>query len=63
MIARLNKALAAALETPAVAERLQQLGNAVPPPAQRSPEFLAQFIRSEIAKWAAPIKASGTVLN
>jgi tripartite-type tricarboxylate transporter receptor subunit TctC len=63
VIARLNKALAAALETPAVAERLQQLGNAVPSPAQRSPEFLAQFIRSEIAKWAAPIKASGTVLN
>jgi tripartite-type tricarboxylate transporter receptor subunit TctC len=63
VIARLNKALAAALETPTVAERLQQLGNAVPPPAQRSPEFLAQFIRSEIAKWAAPIKASGTVLN
>jgi tripartite-type tricarboxylate transporter receptor subunit TctC len=55
--------LGAALESPAVRERLQQLGNAVPPAAQRTPEFLAQFIRSEIAKWAAPIKASGTVLN
>ncbi len=63
VIRRLNQALAAALETPAVAERLQQLGNAVPPAPQRSPEFLAQFIRSEIVKWAAPIKASGTVLN
>ncbi len=62
-IRRLNQALAAALDTPAVRERLQQLGNSVPPSEQRSPEFLAQFIRSEITKWAAPIKASGTVLD
>jgi tripartite-type tricarboxylate transporter receptor subunit TctC len=62
-VRRINQALGAALESPAVRERLQQLGNAVPPAAQRTPEFLAQFIRSEIAKWAAPIKASGTVLN
>jgi tripartite-type tricarboxylate transporter receptor subunit TctC len=62
-IRRLNQALAAALETPAVRERLQQLGNAVPPADRRSPEFLTQFIHSEIAKWAVPIKASGTVLD
>jgi|SRR5215467_3312895 len=62
-IRRLNRTLAAALETPAVRDRLQQFGNAVPPADQRSPEFLTQFIRSEIAKWAVPIKASGTVLN
>jgi tripartite-type tricarboxylate transporter receptor subunit TctC len=62
-IRRLNQALAAALDTPAVRDRLQQLGNSVPPAEQRSPEFLGQFIRSEISKWAAPIKASGTVLD
>jgi tripartite-type tricarboxylate transporter receptor subunit TctC len=62
-IRRLNQALLAALDTPSVRERLGQLGNAVPPADQRSPEFLTQFIRSEIAKWAVPIKASGTVLN
>jgi tripartite-type tricarboxylate transporter receptor subunit TctC len=63
VIKRLNQALVAALESPAARERLQQLGNEVPPPEQQTPEFLAQFIRSEIAKWAVPIKASGTVLN
>jgi tripartite-type tricarboxylate transporter receptor subunit TctC len=62
-IRRLNQALAAALDTPAVRDRLQQLGNSVPPAEQRSAEYLAQFIRSEISKWAAPIKASGTVLD
>jgi len=63
IVKRLNQALVAALESPAARERLQQLGNEVPPPEQRTPEFLAQFIRSEIDKWAPPIKASGTVLN
>jgi tripartite-type tricarboxylate transporter receptor subunit TctC len=63
IIKRFSQALNAALESPAARERLQQLGNEVPPPEQRSPEFLAQFIRSEIDKWAKPIKASGTVLN
>src|SRR5215471_15644534 len=57
IVKRLNQALVAALESPAARERLQQLGNEVPPPEQRTPEFLAQFIRSEIDKWAAPIKA------
>jgi len=62
-IARLNQALAAALDDPAAREHLQKLGNTVVPPAQRSPEYLNQFIRSEIKKWAAPIKASGTSLD
>lgn len=63
VVRRLNQAPGAALETPAVRDRLQELGNMVPPPAQRTPDFLAQFIRSEITKWAAPIKASGIVLD
>jgi len=28
-------------------------------PARRSPEYLRQFVESEIAKWAAVIKAAG----
>ena len=59
IIRRLNKALSDALDTPAVKDRLTQLGNTIVPPAQRTPEYLAKFIRSEIAKWAGPIKASG----
>jgi tripartite-type tricarboxylate transporter receptor subunit TctC len=63
VVARLNKALNTALDTPAVRDRLQQLGNTVPPPTQRTADYLNQFIRSEITKWAAPIKASGTTLD
>jgi hypothetical protein len=28
-------------------------------PERRSPDYLRQFVESEIDKWAAPIKASG----
>jgi hypothetical protein len=42
-----------------VRERLEKLGLEVPDREQRSPDYLAKFLESEIAKWAAPIKASG----
>jgi tripartite-type tricarboxylate transporter receptor subunit TctC len=62
-VRRLNKALVDALETPAVRDRLAQLGNMAPPPAQQSTDYLGKFLRSEIDKWAGPIKASGTSLD
>lgn len=60
---RLAQALAAALDTAAVRNRLQDLGNTAAPPAQQGPDYLGKFLRSEIVKWAAPIKASGTSLD
>jgi len=35
----------------------------VVPKGERSPDWLNAFVRSEITKWAAPIKASGTTLD
>jgi tripartite-type tricarboxylate transporter receptor subunit TctC len=63
VIARLNQALGAALDDAQARDRLAQLGNTVVPKAERSPDYLNAFIRSEITKWAAPIKASGTALD
>ena len=59
IVRRLNAAMSQALDTPWVRERLEKLGLEVPEPAQRTPEYLAAFLESEIKKWAAPIKASG----
>jgi hypothetical protein len=42
-----------------VKERLQGIGAMVVAPDRRSPEYLDGFVKSEIEKWAAPIKASG----
>lgn len=59
IIQRLAQAIDTTLDTPAVRERLEGLGDDHIKPERRGPAFLAGFLRSEIAKWDAPIKASG----
>jgi tripartite-type tricarboxylate transporter receptor subunit TctC len=63
MVQRLAKATSEALDSPAVHERLESVGVTVAAPERRSPEYLAKFIPAEIAKWAAPIKASGVSID
>ncbi len=59
----LNKAAAGAIATSAVQERLQKLGATVAAENERSPEWLREFVKSEVKKWEAPIKASGVVVE
>jgi tripartite-type tricarboxylate transporter receptor subunit TctC len=59
IVRSLNKATSEVLDTPSVRERLANIGVTVIPPERRSAEFLASFVPAEIAKWAAPIRASG----
>jgi tripartite-type tricarboxylate transporter receptor subunit TctC len=59
VVNKLNDAINKAIDTPAVRERLQAMGVTVATPDRRSPEYMAKFVRSEIEKWAGPIKASG----
>ncbi len=63
VVKRLNEAAAQAMETPAVRERLEGLGAVIVSADRRSPEYLADFVKSEIEKWAAPIKASGVQVD
>jgi tripartite-type tricarboxylate transporter receptor subunit TctC len=63
VVKKLNDAVVKSLETPAVKERLEAMGVTVASPERRSPEYMAQFVRSEIAKWAEPIKASGAQIE
>jgi len=42
-----------------VQERLAQLGATVAGPNERSPQWLGDFVKSEVKKWEEPIKASG----
>jgi len=58
-VKKLNDAAVAAINTPAVRERMKALGATVAKPDQQSPEWLGKFVVSEIKKWEAPIKASG----
>jgi tripartite-type tricarboxylate transporter receptor subunit TctC len=60
VIATLNHALAAALDDPDVKKSLAALGVDV---IGGTPEEFAAYIKSEIPKWAAIIKASGAKLD
>ena len=59
IVRRLNAATVAALDAPALQQRLRQVGGDVIAPDRRTPEYLAQFLAAEIKKWEGPIKASG----
>jgi tripartite-type tricarboxylate transporter receptor subunit TctC len=59
VVKKLNGAAVEAIDTPAVRERLESLGAAVVSDDRASPEYLGQFVKSEIEKWSGPIKASG----
>jgi tripartite-type tricarboxylate transporter receptor subunit TctC len=59
IVKKLNDAAVQAMDTPAVRERLEGLGAMIVAKERRTPEYLAEFVKAEIEKWAAPIKASG----
>lgn len=59
IVKKLNDATSEAMDDPSVAKRLTDLGAVIVGKDKRSPEYLAQFVKSEIEKWAKPIKESG----
>jgi tripartite-type tricarboxylate transporter receptor subunit TctC len=59
IVQKLRHATLEAMKTPAVREKLEAAGLELASDDRTTPEYLAKFVESEIAKWAAPIKASG----
>jgi tripartite-type tricarboxylate transporter receptor subunit TctC len=59
IVEKLNRATVEAMKTPAVREKLESAGLIFVSDDRTTPEYLAKFVQSEIAKWAVPIKASG----
>lgn len=56
IVMTLNKEIRAAMATPDLTERFIALGLE---PVTSSPEEFSAFVKSEIAKWAKVVKASG----
>jgi tripartite-type tricarboxylate transporter receptor subunit TctC len=57
-IARLNAALVESLNDPAVIKRIDELGQDLPAPDQRTPEALGARHRADIEKWWPLVKAA-----
>jgi len=63
IVRKLHDAVEASVSKPAVQERLKEIGADLVAPERRSPEYLAKFVASEIARWAGPIRASGVSMD
>lgn len=63
IIQKLYSATDQALKSTTTVERLKRAGVAPIAPTLRTPEYLKSFIASEVANWAAMIKASGITIE
>lgn len=63
VVKKLADAASQAVDSPEVKDKLAALGATVVSKDRRSPEYLGKFVKSEIEKWAAPIKASGASVD
>jgi tripartite-type tricarboxylate transporter receptor subunit TctC len=62
IVTKLNAALDAALKDPATRKRLEDLGGVIPKEgAERTSEWLGEFVASEVKKWGEIIQAGGVV--
>ena len=59
IVDKLNAALSKALDDPNTRKRLLDLGSELPDGQARSPQALADLVKSEVAKWSTVIKAAG----
>jgi len=59
IVAKLNEAAHAAMETSAIKTRLNAIGVVGVAPERRGPEYLAKYVGEEIARWEGLIKAAG----
>ena len=63
IVNKLNSVAVQAIKTPVVRERLSGLGAEIAGDNETSPQYLAQLVKSEVEKWAVPIKASGVSVD
>jgi tripartite-type tricarboxylate transporter receptor subunit TctC len=59
----LNAAVAKALDDPAVAKRIADLGMTIPAGRERTPQALANYHKAEVDKWWPIIKAANIKMN
>jgi tripartite-type tricarboxylate transporter receptor subunit TctC len=63
IVGKLNAALSKVMDDPTMRAKLADLGLDVVAPEERSPAHLAEFVKREIDKWAAPIRSSGATAD
>jgi len=63
IVQKLAKAISDTLDTPAVLARYKTLGVAPIAKERRSPEYLNQFLKTEMERWGTALRASGVQIE
>ena len=63
IVRKLNHAMVEAMKTPAIRDKLEAAGLKLVSEDRATPAYLDGFVRSEIAKWAVLIRASGISID
>jgi tripartite-type tricarboxylate transporter receptor subunit TctC len=63
VVKTLNAAAVKAYNDPEIKKKLEGYGYSTMGPDRATPEYLGQFVKDEIAKWAVPIKAAGVKIE
>jgi tripartite-type tricarboxylate transporter receptor subunit TctC len=63
IVRQLSEAMSKALDLSSVKGRFEALGEEVPSPDRRTPDYFRTFVAGEIARWSGPIKASGVTVE
>lgn len=59
IVTKLSDALGKALDDDATRKRLLDLGGVIPEKAERTPQYLAGFVKQEVDRWTPVLKAAG----
>jgi tripartite-type tricarboxylate transporter receptor subunit TctC len=59
IVAKLNKVMSDTLDDPTVRKRLEGLGLEIATPERRTPDYLAELVPEEVARWAKVVHAAG----
>ncbi len=59
IIDKLHKAIETILGKPETRAKMESMGLEILPPEQRTPEYLAQFLKQDVERWGKVIKAAG----
>jgi tripartite-type tricarboxylate transporter receptor subunit TctC len=63
IVEKLRVAIVAAMDTPSLQARMREIGAELVAPERRTADYLQTFVAGEIAKWAAPIKQTGAIIE
>ena len=63
IVKQLSEAFSKALDLPSVKGRFDAIGEEIPSPDRRTPQYFAKFVEAEIARWSEAIKASGVTVE